>query len=45
MPTPLPIPSESDADTLLEGFVDWTDSQNLTLYPAQEEAILELQGR
>ena len=42
MPTPLPIPSSSDADTLLEGFVDWTDSQNLTLYPAQEEAILEL---
>src|SRR5918997_5832421 len=29
------------ADELLDGFTDWTTSRGLTLYPAQEEAILE----
>ena len=30
------------ADLLLEGFLKYIESKNLTLYPAQEEAILEL---
>ena len=30
-----------DADELLDGFTDWTAGRGLTLYPAQEEAILE----
>src|SRR5918995_1725773 len=29
------------ADELLDGFTEWTASRGLTLYPAQEEAILE----
>ncbi|MBB5911301.1 superfamily II RNA helicase [Nocardia transvalensis] len=31
-----------DADWLYESFADWTLEQGLTLYPAQEEALLEL---
>ncbi|MCU1644910.1 MAG: putative helicase, partial [Nocardia sp.] len=31
-----------DPDWLYETFSDWTQSQGLTLYPAQEEALLEL---
>ncbi|MCU1645850.1 MAG: DEAD-box ATP-dependent helicase chloroplastic [Nocardia sp.] len=31
-----------DPDWLYETFSDWTGSQGLTLYPAQEEALLEL---
>ncbi|BCK54616.1 DEAD/DEAH box helicase [Nocardia wallacei] len=31
-----------DADWLYETFADWTREQGLTLYPAQEEALLEL---
>ncbi|ATL68907.1 DEAD/DEAH box helicase [Nocardia terpenica] len=31
-----------DADWLYESFADWAAGQNLTLYPAQEEALLEL---
>lgn len=31
-----------DADWLYETFADWTLEQGLTLYPAQEEALLEL---
>ncbi|MEE1522866.1 MAG: DEAD/DEAH box helicase, partial [Acidimicrobiales bacterium] len=36
------FPLGSDPDELLEGFVAWTTDTGLTLYPAQEEAILEL---
>ncbi len=43
MATPLlSVPPGSDADALLGAFVDWSDAQGLTLYDAQEEAILEL---
>jgi len=38
----LTLPPASDADSLLESFMEWTDSLGLTLYDAQEEAILEL---
>ncbi|KZM75068.1 DEAD/DEAH box helicase [Nocardia terpenica] len=31
-----------DADWLYESFAEWAAGQNLTLYPAQEEALLEL---
>ena len=36
------LPLGSDPDELLEGFVAWATDTGLTLYPAQEEAILEL---
>ena len=38
----LPVPPAPDADSLLEAFVDWSDALGITLYDAQEEAILEL---
>ncbi|WP_306365526.1 RNA helicase [Nocardia sp. CC227C] len=34
--------SDVDTEWLYETFVDWTLEQGLTLYPAQEEALLEL---
>ncbi len=36
------LPSEPDADELLFGFVEFVADQGIELYPAQEEAILEL---
>jgi superfamily II RNA helicase len=36
------LPDGADPDELLEGFVAWTTEQGLDLYPAQEEAVLEL---
>ena len=33
---------DASADALLERFLDYTSGKGLTLYPAQEEAILEL---
>ncbi|MGZ6078502.1 MAG: DEAD/DEAH box helicase [Myxococcaceae bacterium] len=38
------LPSEptSDPDVLLERFLAWVQTTGLTLYPAQEEALLEL---
>lgn len=38
----LPGPDEATADRLLEAFLAFTADQNLSLYPAQEEAILEI---
>ena len=32
----------TDNDTLLETFIDWAGSKGLSLYPAQEEAAMEL---
>ncbi|MGW4246997.1 DEAD/DEAH box helicase [Nocardia sp. NPDC004722] len=34
--------SDVDPDWLYETFADWASSQGLSLYPAQEEALLEL---
>ncbi len=34
--------AEGDADALLEGFLDWVSAYGIELYPAQEEAVLEL---
>ncbi len=36
------VPSEPDADALLDAFLGFAAEKNLELYPAQEEAILEL---
>ncbi len=36
------LPPAPDPDALLDGFVDFAAEQGLDLYPAQEEAILEL---
>ncbi len=37
-----PTRSEADADALLEGFLAYCEQAGLDLYPAQEEAVLEL---
>ena len=36
------LPAEFDPEDALEVFLDWTMDQDLELYPAQEEAILEV---
>src|SRR5262249_17473541 len=38
----LPPEPTSDPDVLLERFLAWVQTTGLTLYPAQEEALLEL---
>ncbi len=38
----LPHGADADADALYEGFVGWAEERGLTLYPAQDEAIIEL---
>jgi superfamily II RNA helicase len=35
------IPAEPDADSLFEAFSLWVGERGLTLYPAQEEALIE----
>jgi superfamily II RNA helicase len=35
-------PDAADADALFEAFEAWADEQGLTLYPAQEEALIEV---
>ncbi|MGZ4519328.1 MAG: DEAD/DEAH box helicase [Mycobacteriaceae bacterium] len=48
MTTPAPptltsmIPANPDEDSLYEAFTEWTLQRGLTLYPAQEEAVLEV---
>ncbi len=36
------VPVGADADTAYLGFVEWASEQGLTLYPAQDEAIIEI---
>jgi superfamily II RNA helicase len=38
----LPTTGDADPDALFETFEDWAGDQGLTLYPAQEEALLEI---
>jgi superfamily II RNA helicase len=38
----LPKQGQRDPDSVYEAFVEWTGEQGLTLYPAQDEALLEL---
>src|SRR5262245_56705355 len=40
----MPSPEETNADTILDAFVGWVSARGLSLYSAQEEAILELLG-
>ncbi len=36
------LPDTGDPDALFEAFTEWTAKQGLTLYPAQEEALIEV---
>ncbi len=36
------VPERVDEDSLYEAFTEWTQERGLSLYPAQEEALLEL---
>ncbi len=38
----LPPAGKRDPDTLFDTFVSWASEQGLTLYPAQEEALIEV---
>ena len=38
----IPTPEEADSGTLLDRFLSYVDARGLTLYPAQDSAILEL---
>ncbi|MFC7344441.1 DEAD/DEAH box helicase [Saccharopolyspora griseoalba] len=39
---PDPTAGDPDSDSLFEGFVEWTLDQGIELYPAQEEALMEV---
>ena len=39
---PVPFKAGEGAESLLDSFMAWAESRGTTLYPAQEEAILEL---
>ncbi|MCT9819261.1 DUF3516 domain-containing protein [Microbacterium sp. W1N] len=36
------IPADATADAVYEGFVEWAGARGLTLYPSQDEAVIEL---
>ncbi len=36
------LPSDADPDALFEAFSGWAESQGISLYPAQEEALIEV---
>ncbi|WP_344237265.1 DEAD/DEAH box helicase [Actinocorallia libanotica] len=36
------LPEDGDPDKAFEAFAGWTEERGLTLYPAQEEALMEL---
>jgi superfamily II RNA helicase len=36
------LPSEPDPDALFEAFASWTEERGISLYPAQEEALIEV---
>ncbi|MCB0976423.1 MAG: DUF3516 domain-containing protein [Acidimicrobiales bacterium] len=38
------IPSARDPDEVVDSFLEWVDGRGLSLYPAQEEALLEVVG-
>ena len=42
MSAPLELPSEWDADAFMDAFESWVRGRGIRLYPAQEEAVLEL---
>ncbi|MFG1925860.1 DEAD/DEAH box helicase [Cryptosporangium sp. NPDC048952] len=36
------VPTEADPDEIFEAFAGWAEKQGLTLYPHQEEALIEI---
>ena len=36
------LPSVTDPDALFAAFEEWATDQGLSLYPAQEEALIEI---
>ncbi|MGG5172615.1 DEAD/DEAH box helicase [Pseudarthrobacter sp. J1738] len=38
------LPSAPDSDSVYTAFVEWTESRGIELYPAQDEAVMELAG-
>jgi superfamily II RNA helicase len=36
------VPAEADPDSIFDAFVGWTEGQGLSLYPAQQDALLEV---
>ncbi len=36
------VPAGADPDAVYLGFVEWASSRGLTLYPAQDEAVIEI---
>jgi superfamily II RNA helicase len=36
------VPTGADPDAVYLGFVEWAASRGLTLYPAQDEAVIEI---
>jgi superfamily II RNA helicase len=36
------IPGDGDPDAVYAAFVEWTAAQNLSLYPAQDEALIDI---
>ena len=36
------LPAEADADSLFDAFSTWAEGEGLSLYPAQEEALIEV---
>src|SRR5258708_22324251 len=36
------LPKTADPDALFAGFQEWVEGRGITLYPAQEEALIEL---
>lgn len=36
------LPSDTDPDSLFEAFSAWTEERGISLYPAQEEALIEV---
>ncbi len=41
-PAPLPETSDADPDALFDAFSGWAEQQGFTLYPHQEEALIEI---
>ena len=35
------VPADADADSLYDAFNGWAESQGLSLYPAQQDALIE----
>ncbi|CAG7629628.1 DUF3516 domain-containing protein [Rhodococcus opacus] len=36
------LPANADSDSVFDAFTSWTEERGLTLYPAQEESVMEL---